>query len=105
MRYGELAVTKRQGNKWVCLCDCGRTTLASNNDLVTGKATHCGCKDAPAELPWARRGIPDMTLAIRRDGERLVCVVGSIDGVPIGAIEIEALREVVRQWDAAEGAR
>ncbi|WP_305153142.1 hypothetical protein [uncultured Dubosiella sp.] len=48
-RFGKLTAlrptTKRKGGSvvWTCLCDCGRTTEASYNDLVSGNTRSCGC--------------------------------------------------------------
>ena len=48
-RFGMLTVLKRAGtNKhrkalWKCKCDCGRTTVVSSVDLVTGNTKSCGC--------------------------------------------------------------
>ena len=48
-RFGMLTVMKRAGtNKhrkalWKCKCDCGRTTVVSSVDLVTGNPKSCGC--------------------------------------------------------------
>ena len=48
-RFGMLTVIKRTGtNKhrkalWKCKCDCGRTTVVSSVDLVTGNTKSCGC--------------------------------------------------------------
>ena len=48
-RFGILTVMKRAGtNKhrkalWKCKCDCGRTTVVSSVDLVTGNTKSCGC--------------------------------------------------------------
>ena len=48
-RFGMLTVLKRAGtNKhrkalWKCKCDCGRNTVVSSVDLVTGNTKSCGC--------------------------------------------------------------
>lgn len=48
-RFGMLTVMKRVGtNKhrkalWKCKCDCGKTTVVSSVDLVTGNTKSCGC--------------------------------------------------------------
>ena len=48
-RFSMLTVLKRAGtNKhrkalWKCKCDCGRTTVVSSVDLVTGNTKSCGC--------------------------------------------------------------
>ena len=48
-RFGMLTVMKRAGtNKhrkalWKCKCDCGRNTVVSSVDLVTGNTKSCGC--------------------------------------------------------------
>jgi hypothetical protein len=48
-RYGRLVVcgrgpsTNRYQARWVCLCDCGRTTIVRADHLQTGKIASCGC--------------------------------------------------------------
>ena len=48
-RFGMLTVMKRAGTNqhrkalWKCKCDCGRTTVVSSVDLVTGNTKSCGC--------------------------------------------------------------
>lgn len=50
-RFGMLTVTEelkeeihgRQKVKWVCKCDCGKTTITPTAHLVKGKSTSCGC--------------------------------------------------------------
>lgn len=47
-RYGKLTVIDRAENKsektrWLCKCDCGKTTVAYSNNLIRGKHTSCGC--------------------------------------------------------------
>ncbi|WP_304479866.1 hypothetical protein [uncultured Dubosiella sp.] len=48
-KIGRLTVLKRLEEKkgscylWLCQCDCGRTTEASYNDLVSGNTRSCGC--------------------------------------------------------------
>jgi hypothetical protein len=48
-RFGKLVVQGRsdaitsQKVFWVCLCDCGETTLKRGNDLTMGKVSTCGC--------------------------------------------------------------
>ena len=29
---------------WKCICDCGKTTIVRDNNLITGQAKSCGCK-------------------------------------------------------------
>lgn len=48
-RFGMLTVIKRAGTNqyrkalWKCKCDCGKTTVVSSTDLVTGNTKSCGC--------------------------------------------------------------
>lgn len=42
VRYGALVVTHRQGMRWACDCDCGRTTLVRSGDLNAGSVSSCG---------------------------------------------------------------
>lgn len=50
-RFHRLAVMhiskfrSKQGSiQWVCLCDCGNTTLLTRHSLTTGNTTSCGCR-------------------------------------------------------------
>lgn len=49
-RYGRLVVISFSGkasgrqSMWKCQCDCGNTTVASRQNLVSGKIVSCGCK-------------------------------------------------------------
>lgn len=51
-RYGRLVVLERAANsanpkdtnaRWLCQCDCGKTTVAYGGDLRRGKVVSCGC--------------------------------------------------------------
>ena len=51
-RFGKLVVLKRLENhidkygsksRWLCLCDCGNTTIADGERLREGKKHSCGC--------------------------------------------------------------
>ena len=49
-RFGRLVVverqprtTRRDGVRWVCLCDCGRTMVTLGKRLKTGHTRSCGC--------------------------------------------------------------
>lgn len=45
-RYGKLLVVslERIGPRsYLCQCDCGKTSIAKSNDLVSGKTKSCGC--------------------------------------------------------------
>ena len=46
-RFGRLIVVSRVGDKspvrWLCLCDCGKQTVALSQSLVTGMHKSCGC--------------------------------------------------------------
>lgn len=69
-RFGKLVAIERKGRKdgmpgsyWVCLCDCGNTTLVNTSNLVSGHTKSCGCsrsvaqKDATARVS-AQKGSP-----------------------------------------------
>lgn len=36
-------MTKQGRRKWECRCDCGKTTWAVTNNLLSGKTKSCGC--------------------------------------------------------------
>jgi len=69
-RFGKLVAIERKGkadgmpgNYWVCLCDCGNTTLVNTSNLTSGHTKSCGCskttaqKDATARMA-AQKGSP-----------------------------------------------
>ena len=52
--FGDLTVLRRaenvpkdsrRGIRWLCLCSCGRECVVLASLLVSGKKTHCGCKN------------------------------------------------------------
>ena len=49
LRFGKLIVknislTEKQGKPaWDCLCDCGKTMVATSHELTAGKITSCRC--------------------------------------------------------------
>ncbi len=50
-RFGQLTVTGYWGKKdgmhrWECTCDCGKTTIAGQTQLQSGKTKSCGCLQA-----------------------------------------------------------
>ena len=43
MRFGKLTViSKADGYKWNCVCDCGNATTPTEHNLLAGKSTSCG---------------------------------------------------------------
>lgn len=49
-KFGRLLViedsgerTKCGGVKYRCLCDCGNTSITARSELISGRATSCGC--------------------------------------------------------------
>jgi hypothetical protein len=52
-RFGRLAVIKRADNyvspkgqnltQWLCRCDCGKETITTSRNLVSGNTQSCGC--------------------------------------------------------------
>lgn len=47
-KFGRLAVIERAENKakvtrWLCLCDCGKKTIVSYQNLINGHTKSCGC--------------------------------------------------------------
>ena len=49
-RFGKLTVikliekAKHRGAHWLCLCDCGKETVAQGGNLRAGERVSCGCK-------------------------------------------------------------
>ena len=56
-----------QGTSWVCLCDCGRSTVVRGYDLTHASVLSCGCY---RQEQWARarerRAQKDTAAAQRR---------------------------------------
>jgi hypothetical protein len=50
LRFGRLLVLERQSNdrhgktRWLCACDCGKTSIIVGGDLRSGKTNSCGCR-------------------------------------------------------------
>lgn len=42
-RFGRLVAVSYEPGKWLCRCDCGKTTLATGGNLRSGNTTSCGC--------------------------------------------------------------
>lgn len=47
-KFGKLTVLRQYGSKngkrfWMCLCDCGNTSIVSTNQLTSGHTKSCGC--------------------------------------------------------------
>lgn len=48
-KFNRLTVIKRVGSdkygniKWLCICDCGNTTIVAGNELKRGGVKSCGC--------------------------------------------------------------
>lgn len=43
------------GNYWVCLCDCGNTTLVNTSNLTSGHTKSCGCSRTAAQKDTTAR--------------------------------------------------
>lgn len=43
MQFGLLIARKREGDKWLCECDCGNWCLVSVSHLRSGHTRSCGC--------------------------------------------------------------
>lgn len=47
-RFGKLIANKetsrgRQGVRWQCKCDCGKTAFPTRSDIMSGRIKSCGC--------------------------------------------------------------
>ncbi len=42
-RFGRLTVSSRDGNKWLCQCDCGGSNRVVTAKLLNGNVRSCGC--------------------------------------------------------------
>lgn len=78
-RFGKLFVVAQaervEGRAmWSCLCDCGKTVVVRQNNLISGDSTSCGCKHV--RHGRARSGVRDRTynswqsMLARVDGQR-----------------------------------
>jgi hypothetical protein len=70
MRFGKLQVIRRgedwvgknhSAPRWVCLCDCGKTTLTNGSDLRRGLAKSCGCLRAKLLGERSKKAVQDIT--------------------------------------------
>ena len=57
-KFGKLTVVNKNEIKhgrqyWNCICDCGKSVVASTTSLVTGKRKSCGCLNSVAEHEFA----------------------------------------------------
>lgn len=56
IRFGNLLVIekleKRQGSNalWKCLCDCGKTTVVNQENLISGHTRSCGCQSSRMKI-------------------------------------------------------
>lgn len=41
---GDEYIGKDNNSRWVCLCDCGNTSIVGGNKLKTGHTKSCGCE-------------------------------------------------------------
>lgn len=42
-RFGKLTAVERTDGKWLCVCDCGTTTVVARNNLTRPHTLSCGC--------------------------------------------------------------
>ena len=48
-KFGRLRVVEKsyvdnRGQRWKCLCKCGKIIYSTTNDLTSGHTSSCGCK-------------------------------------------------------------
>ena len=49
-KFGKLTVIERTTNgksgeaRWICSCECGKTTISTGKNLVRGQSKSCGCR-------------------------------------------------------------
>lgn len=79
-RYGMLTVIGMERRErdcrpmWRCLCDCGRETLASGNQLESGDKKSCGClgRSLRVDTSHLRAGLEAFRAARREERTRRV---------------------------------
>lgn len=77
-RYGMLTVIGMERRErdcrpmWRCLCDCGRETLASGNQLESGDKKSCGClgRSLRVDTSHLRAGLEAFRAARREERTR-----------------------------------
>jgi hypothetical protein len=42
-RVGQLTLVRPEGDKWLCICDCGSTKLVAERNLKEKRTKSCGC--------------------------------------------------------------
>ena len=42
-KFGRLTVLRREGNEWICKCDCGNEVRTTTGFLNAGSVQSCGC--------------------------------------------------------------
>ncbi len=55
LKFGHLYVESRyneglNGDKWNCVCDCGKKLIKTGSDLTSGHSKSCGCMRYPGEV-------------------------------------------------------
>lgn len=53
----------RYNNSWICKCECGGTTEASSNSLLSGNTTSCGCGRADGKRAYELRVTGERSIA------------------------------------------
>lgn len=85
-RFGALVVEERAGMKWLCLCDCGRTTRVRAGDLNRGTVTTCG--DRPTHWRQDDAGYSAAHDRVRRDRGRVQRHACEDCGAPCSALVV-----------------
>ena len=53
------AKDKHRNTQWMCVCDCGNTTLVRAADLNSGKVRSCGCLRSESQQNLKRAAFRD----------------------------------------------
>lgn len=56
-RFGKLTVVSEAGHRgknvaWLCICDCGKETIARANHLRSGARVSCGCRRSESKMKY-----------------------------------------------------
>lgn len=67
--FARAANWKRRGTYWVCACDCGNYTIASTQNLKSGRHKSCGCyRGGPTAHTYIEKTTSSGYVFVKRPG-------------------------------------